>query len=273
MNKMFKKLMAVSATVAIAATMSVSAFAIDATLSQGKDEVTVSTSDYTVEANQYTVMVFKGETVTSDSIYYINQGDNVTTLLSGMKVKASTLEDGTTTNELQPGTYTVRVGNDAGAAVAECTFVVEEVADTPTTFKITGYVADTYATVTLGETTVDVADDGSFSFADLANGVYDIIVKAPGAFNRTLSATVADADVALSTIEAKTSLVYGAVRENCSKIELEDLSLLLTNYGVDSNNDGYNVAYDFDRNGSVELEDLSLLLTNYGLAIENAYAE
>ena len=266
MNKMFKKLMAVSATVAIAATMSVSAFAIDATLSQGKDEVTVSTSDYTVEANQYTVMVFKGETVTPDSIYYINQGDNVTTLLSGMKVKASTLEDGKTTNELQPGTYTVRVGNDAGAAVAECTFVVEEVADTPTTFKITGYVADTYATVTLGETTVDVADDGSFSFADLANGVYEIIVKAPGAITRTTSATVQDADIDLANITLK----YGSAGGSGETVAFGDLSALLDAYEKTAN---YSLNCDFNRDGSVGFADLSALLDTYEKSIDVVYPQ
>jgi hypothetical protein len=261
--------MAVSATVAIAATMSVSAFAIDATLSTGKDEVTVS--GYTVEADQYTVMVFKGETINSDSIYYINQGSDLGTLLNGMKVKASTLEDGTTTNELQPGTYTVRVGNDAGAAVAECTFVVEEVADTPTTFKITGYVADTYATVTLGETTVNVGADGSFTFADLANGVYDIIVKAPGALNRTLNATVADADVSVASADAPIALKYGLIREDATKVEIDDLNVLLNAFGKESSDAAYKLACDFDRNGKVEIDDLNRLLNNFGKTVEQVY--
>lgn len=124
MNKMFKKLMAVSATVAIAATMSVSAFAeTKATHEDG----TVSVSGYEPVANavQYTVMVFKVADDTADfeaatpakvdDIYYINQGtelydvENKDGLLDQMLVKATDGE-----NALPKGTYVVRIGNDKG---------------------------------------------------------------------------------------------------------------------------------------------------------------
>ena len=264
--------MAVTATAAIAASMSISAFADPITPATG--EITV-TSTKTPTAAQYTVMLFKGEatatSVEAEDIYYINQGDNLTALVTGMKVKATTTEAGTT--YLPVGTYTVRIGNSTGS-VENITLVVEQEAVTPTTFKITGYVADAYATVTIGTTTVNVDAEGAFSFADLANGAYDIIVKAPGALNRTLAANVNGADVAVSTAEDKITLVYGAVREDATEIAFEDLSALLNAYRAIKDTDAtYTLSADFDRNGAIEFDDLSVLLNSYRMTIEEAYAE
>ena len=66
---MFKKFMAVTATAAIAASMSISAFADPITPATG--EITV-TSTKTPTAAQYTVMLFKGEaTATSVGRRYL----------------------------------------------------------------------------------------------------------------------------------------------------------------------------------------------------------
>ena len=49
---------------------------------------------------------------TTSEIYYINQGTDPSALLTGMLFKATNGE-----NVLPVGDYTVRIGNDAGAAV------------------------------------------------------------------------------------------------------------------------------------------------------------
>ena len=121
---MFKKFMAVTATLAIAATMSVSAFAADYKPTDSAISVTPSTTP--TDATQYTVMLFKTEadvaTATAvasatpasmNDIYYINQSSDLTTLVNGMLVKATTV-DGTTTY-LPEGNYVVRIGNDKGS--------------------------------------------------------------------------------------------------------------------------------------------------------------
>ena len=193
MNKMFKKILAVAAVTATAACLSVSAFATEdvvvTPVTPATDAITVTPAT-TPTAAQYTVMLFKGEASATDvavgDIYYINQGSDLSALVTGMKVKATTVDSVTT--YLPVGNYTVRIGNSTGS-VENISLVVTQEQQNPTTFKITGYVADTYATVTLGETTVNVGNDGSFTLADLVDGAYTLVVKAPGAFNRTLIVT------------------------------------------------------------------------------------
>jgi hypothetical protein len=125
MNKMFKKLMAVSATVAIAATMSVSAFAADVTVAPTDKAVTVTPTEVK-DATMYTVMVFSttaditdaeklaaATPANGDAIYYINQGADVEALVTNMLVKATTVDE--TTSYLPVGNYVVRIGNDKGS--------------------------------------------------------------------------------------------------------------------------------------------------------------
>lgn len=152
MNKMFKKLMAVSATVAIAATMSVSAFAAGETATHENGSVSVSGYAAVDGATQYTVMLFEDSFTTDyavSKIYYINQGSDPTALLAGMLVKATAAEDGTTSNALPDGDYTVRIGNDKGTVVDVDLKVVTE---------------DDTTTITL--TYGDVNNDGVVNIAD-----------------------------------------------------------------------------------------------------------
>ena len=150
MNKMFKKLMAVTATLAIAATMSVSAFAegeteetTPATPSASHTAGSVEVKNYTKPdtavdgTTQYTVMVFldSEDGISADEIYYINQGSDPSTLLADMRVKATTAEDGTTSINLPDGDYTVRIGNSTGSVVNVDLKVSTVV--TPTTKEIT----------------------------------------------------------------------------------------------------------------------------------------
>jgi hypothetical protein len=147
MNKMFKKLMAVSATVAIAATMSVSAFAAGETATHENGSVSVTGYAAVEGATQYTVMLFEDSFATSSDvskIYYINQGSDSATLLAGMLVKAT---DGV--NALPDGDYTVRIGNDKGTVVDVDLKVVTE---------------DDTTTITL--TYGDVNNDGVVNIAD-----------------------------------------------------------------------------------------------------------
>ena len=123
--------MAVTATLAIAATMSVSAFAADVTVAPTDDKVSV-TPAAAENATMYTVMVFScaadadittAVPADANAIYYINQGTDVTALVSNMLVKATTVDDAT--SYLPDGNYVVRIGNDTGS-VQNFTLVSEE---------------------------------------------------------------------------------------------------------------------------------------------------
>ena len=132
---MFKKILAVVAALATATCLSVSAFAAGETATHDKGAVSVNGYTVVENATQYTVMIFKDgfeitdpetgvTTYDTNQIYYINQGPDVATLLNGMLVKATTVS-GVTSNDLPVGTYTVRIGNDAGAAT-DITLEVKE---------------------------------------------------------------------------------------------------------------------------------------------------
>jgi hypothetical protein len=270
MNKMFKKIMAVSATVAIAATMSVSAFAADVTVAPTDNAVTV-TPTAVENATMYTVMVFscaadadiaKATPADATAIYYINQGADVNALVSNMLVKATS-----ETEYLPAGNYVVRIGNDKGSVQ---NFALEsKVEETTKTYTITCKVDDAYAEVYM-DGALGTKVDGGYTFTK-ENGTYTLVVKAPGAFTKTIgNVVVADANT-----EVTATLAYGSVREDATEIALEDLSILLGMYGHEANAEGssYNVACDFDRNGTVELTDLSILLGNYGKTLDNVYAE
>ena len=116
--------MAVTATAAIAASMSISAFAANVTVAPTDSSVSVSPESVT-GATMYTVMVFQTSAditdvnavatatpTNSNSIYYINQGTDVTALVTNMLVKATTVDK--TTSYLPVGNYVVRIGNDKG---------------------------------------------------------------------------------------------------------------------------------------------------------------
>ena len=216
--------------------------------------------------DQLTVVIVPkdAESINSGNIYYINQGafgKEFEDILAAMKVKDGYEED--------YEEYEVRIGGvkeDGSYTVKK--FYFEKVA---TGYKITGYVADTYATVTLGEKTVEVADDGSFSFAEVANGVYELMIKAPGAFNRKVSATVNNADLAVSTADNQLSLVYGATVEDAETIGFADYMKILTNYGTATTDE--TIMCDFDRDGNIGFSDYMKVLTNYGLKISDAYTE
>ncbi len=266
---MFKKIMAVTAVCAIAATMSVSAFA---KTTPATDSITVTPSTTPAEQALYTVMLFKGDatatTIAVEDIYYINQGSVLSDLVSGMKVKATTV--GTETTYLPVGNYTVRIGNSSGS-VENITLVVEADVVTPTTFKITGYVKDKYATVTVGETTVNVDANGAFTLADLVDGAYDLIIKAPGALNRTVSATVSGADVAVSTADDKIELVYGATVADANSIGFSDLTAVKVNYNKKLGDAEYTLNCDLDRNDKIDFGDVTIVKVNYNLTIATAY--
>ena len=182
---MFKKLMAVTATLAIAATMSVSAFAADVTVAPTDDKVSV-TPTAAENATMYTVMVFscaadadKATAVPADAnaIYYINQGTDVTALVTDMLVKATS-----ETEYLPAGNYVVRIGNDTGS-VQNFTLVSEEetvtimYGDVTNDGKITNqdvvylkrYIAGWtgYDATTLNLDAADVAKDGTVVNKDL----------------------------------------------------------------------------------------------------------
>ena len=126
--------MAVSATVAIAATMSVSAFADVAQVELKEDNtasVTVTPATAQADNAQYTVMLFKSTGTTVETIadaapaaptdiYYINQSGNVTDLVSDMLVKGASLP---------ADTYVVRIGNDTGADVENVLLTVTKKAE------------------------------------------------------------------------------------------------------------------------------------------------
>jgi len=203
-----------------------------------------------------------------NNIYYINQGDAATEfagIIEAMKVKTKD-ENG---NEVafDPTKFEIRIGgtkNEKG----EYQILVYDIAAVSTGYKITGYVADTYATVTIGETTVEVADDGSFSFEKMANGIYSLMIKAPGAFNRTVSANVNGADLAVSTADNQLKMKYGEI-DGTDMADFDDLSMLIAVYEDDSK---YKVSCDLNRDGAVDFDDLSMLIANYEKTTSTVYA-
>jgi len=108
---MFKKLIAVTAAFAAAATMSTAAFAATGTATATYD-ATDKTVDAEVQAgvtfsDQITVVITEvgAESITSENIYYIDQGGDVS-VLSDMGMMESAIVEGKT--------YEVRVGCSEG---------------------------------------------------------------------------------------------------------------------------------------------------------------
>jgi hypothetical protein len=200
MNKMFKKLMAVSATVAIAATMSVSAFAAGETATHENGSVSVTDYAAVAGATQYTVMLFEDSFATNNDvskIYYINQGADPAALLTGMLVKATTAEDGTTSNALPDGDYTVRIGNDKGTVV-------------DVDLKVETKPAGVQITLNYG----DVNGDGSVGSADaslILQKVATIIDGFTDTEGRAIPETVADVNGDGSVGSADASLILQKV--------------------------------------------------------------
>ena len=135
MNKMFKKILAVVAALATAASLSVSAFASGETAEHSAGSVSVTGYAGVAGATQYTVMVFEDSFTSdydTDKIYYINQGAGLELLLGGMLVKATDGE-----NALPDGDYTVRIGNNVtGVDAVDIDLKVSTVV-TPTTKEVT----------------------------------------------------------------------------------------------------------------------------------------
>lgn len=107
---MIKKLIAVTAACAAAATMSTAAFAaagdVTATYDAETKTVTAAVEDVTF-SDQVTVVITEvgAENITSENIYYIDQ-DGTVDVLSGMGMMESAIEEGKT--------YEVRVGCTEG---------------------------------------------------------------------------------------------------------------------------------------------------------------
>ena len=150
--------MAVTATVAIAATMSVSAFAADVTVAPTDDKVSV-TPTAVDGATMYTVMVFgcaadadiaTAVPADANAIYYINQDTDATALVTNMLVKATS-----ETEYLPAGNYVVRIGNDKGSVQ---NFALES--------KVAESGEDTSNSIVVYWG--DVTGDGAFSGADVS---------------------------------------------------------------------------------------------------------
>ena len=267
-----KKLISLLAAISVVSACSLSAFAMDFTVGDGtlsaaddaaqkieKGENQLYNVDLTELANgqdQTTILAVKGNTISVGSIQYIGQSATYTFSFD--------LKDA-----LSEKVYILAGGSDLTPTV------VGYIEATPVAsgYKVYGYVADNEATVILGETSVKVDSTGAYSFENITTGKYELSIKAPGAFTRKISANVENSDLLIADSENKTTLFYGAVREDATKIEIDDLLLLKTNYGISSADEGYSLAMDFDRNGKIEIDDLLMLKTNYGKTISEAYAE
>ena len=199
---MFKKLMAVSATVAIAATMSVSAFAAEETpdLTATPDAGSIAVTDTTKlpeqkTGTQYTVMLFEESFDTTpdvSKIYYINQGDNVANLVGNMLVKAT---DDTTF--MPEGNYIVRIGNDANLAVVNLTLKVEKEDEGNTTISI--------------ECWGDVDGSGSIAVGDI-NALVDYLLGTAKTFgDYTVGTEMTNTDVVWGDIDGSGSIAVGDI--------------------------------------------------------------
>jgi len=105
--KMFKKVIAITAALAAASSLSAVALADDFTATYDAEADTVSVTDLTATfSDQITVVIVPdgAESITSDNIYYINQSDS-TDMLTDMGVIAGSIVE---------GTYEVRIGCSEG---------------------------------------------------------------------------------------------------------------------------------------------------------------
>lgn len=146
------------------------------------------------------------------------------------------------------------------------------IAETSTTFKVYGYVnvpAAVGATASLGEGLSATTDaDGKFTIENVDAGTYNLTINAKSALERTIPVTVVDADVEVSLVTNKISLMFGDTDGN-GKIELDDLLAIKGTFNKLTTDTGYNAAYDLDSNGKIELDDLLAIKGNFNKLITN----
>lgn len=163
--KMIKKITAVTAALAAAASMSAVAFAGDFTATYDKDADTVSVTNLTATfSDQITVVIVPNgaESISSENIYYIDQDSvaNKDALLTGMGVLAGSMVAG--------NTYEVRIGCTEGD-IYTATFTVE--ADEPA-YPLGDANLDSYRTTDDASKILDVLA-GNDTFADGAKKYAD----------------------------------------------------------------------------------------------------
>ena len=170
-------------------------------------------------------------------------------------------------------------------AVAEDTFKAEDSSNTAfaensvestDSGSITGKVNVTFsfngdgtATLTQNATvvaTVNIAANGTYAFANLAAGQYDLLISIPG----WTEYNVYDISVAEDeTVEIYESTVIAGDVNHSGLVDINDVQTMLQNFGK-AIDDG-NVGCDINHDSCIDIADLSNIITsqNYG---EKAYS-
>ena len=199
-----------------------------------------------------TLLVFKGSTISVDSIMYIDQ----TTADSDGGF--SFLNYVPRTNLGQKDQYTVKIGATAlDSAISGGVLALPEDKTAIAGTVVYNFTNKKDATLLLkdpsGTTIQTVNNAENFKFESLEPGTYTLVATKDLHLPATVSVTYSDEAVTNVSVP----LYAGDV--NADKvINLTDLSMLLSNYKASS------VAVDLNADGTVDITDLTALVNNYG---------
>lgn len=299
MKSMTKKVVALSATFAMAASFAASAATISGVTATANsaDDITVTYTHDIAADGQATILVYEGETPfaggTGDNVGYINQDTATGSFTFAMR---DTLVPQTGSKE-----FKVLVGGTDVATAGTATFALGEAAGA-TTYSISGTVDNA---VYFGEgsdeyndmfkMTIDVCSedyetvyktitvDSSKVVIDEDNGVYtgsvpfeitdlEIGTSYGLAFRRVGVATLygsVSANVKDSLSDVAVELAVGDVDES-DALELSDISAMVA-YAKTANDDNYNAKYDVIPDFAVGIDDVGNLASNVKAFDNDAY--
>ena len=110
-----------------------------------------------------------------------------------------------------------------------------------------------------------VREDGSFEIPGLLPGNYDIVASKKAHFAASVQITVVEGQ---NTDGIQLELIAGDINQNGS-INMEDLDMIITDYGLLESSPGFDTAVDINDSGSIDLLDATALISNFGKVLEN----
>lgn len=113
--------------------------------------------------------------------------------------------------------------------------------------------------LTLESINVDSNDDGSYEIFVIP-GKYDVLIDKPGYLDEihVNKSVLAEQETDLGT----NSLMPGDINKD-GLVQIQDLTMLITIYGIDNTNASYDIKYDFNEDLQIQLQDLTILNTYY----------
>lgn len=113
--------------------------------------------------------------------------------------------------------------------------------------------------LTLDSNNVDTNDDGTFEIYVIP-GTYDVLIDKPGYLDHICTGKIVQSNTEIDL--GKKDLIPGDInKDGC--VQLQDLSMLMNVYGIDSTSENYDIMYDFNEDSQVQLQDMSLISSNY----------